>query len=267
MVIDDDAAQLLHGIQKVLEAVIPVGGGFVEKNDAALCKSQLQIAGLADVAHEGLGLFQVAGIRVRVVRVTEATNEGGDVFGLEQDVTHGDEGDLRGFGVLDEILPAIDVVVLKGDGGDVFRNEGVHAAESVPGDEGDHVVLERGQIVKSHPSYLRRTAAGCVRVSPRESANLGLLMIFSKDYIGYLARQTTKHLVAAKMIRTDKPALVDERVTAALIEELSLEDRINEEVRVILEAFQADMLKTGASFPEMFKKVKMELTRKYKAVL
>lgn len=92
-------------------------------------------------------------------------------------------------------------------------------------------------------------------------------MIFSKDYIGYLARETTKYLVTAKMIRTDKPALVQERVTAGLVEELSLEDRINEEVRVILEAFQDDMLKTGASYPEMFKKVKQELARKYKAVL
>lgn len=92
-------------------------------------------------------------------------------------------------------------------------------------------------------------------------------MIFSKDYLGYLARQTTKHLVAAKMIRTDKPGPVDERVATALIDEMSLEDRINEEVRVILEAFQDDMLKTGASYPEMFKKVKNELSRKYKAVL
>lgn len=92
-------------------------------------------------------------------------------------------------------------------------------------------------------------------------------MIFSKDYIGYLARQTGKHLLAAKMIQTDKPALVDERVANALVDELSLEDRINEEVRVILEAFQDDMLKNGASYPEMFKKVKAELARKYKAVL
>jgi len=98
-------------------------------------------------------------------------------------------------------------------------------------------------------------------------ANLFQTMIFSKDYVGYLARQTTKHLVAAKMIKTDKPAIVNERVTAGLIDELSLEDRINDEVRVILEAFQDDMLKTGASYPEMFKKVKQELARKYKAVL
>jgi hypothetical protein len=92
-------------------------------------------------------------------------------------------------------------------------------------------------------------------------------MIFSKDYVNYLARQTTKHLVEAKMIKTDKPAQVNERVANALIEELALEDRINDEVRVILEAFQDDMHKSGASYPEMFKKVKQELARKYKAVL
>lgn len=92
-------------------------------------------------------------------------------------------------------------------------------------------------------------------------------MIFSKDYVGYLARQTVKHLIAEKMISTAKPAILDERVTAAMIDELALEDRINDEVRVILEAFQDEMMKTGASYPEMFKKVKNELARKYKAVL
>ena len=92
-------------------------------------------------------------------------------------------------------------------------------------------------------------------------------MIFSKDYVGYLARQTVKHLVDAKMVETGKPALVNERVATAMVEELSLEDRINDEVRVILEAFQDDMQKAGASYPEMFKKVKTELARKYKAVL
>ena len=92
-------------------------------------------------------------------------------------------------------------------------------------------------------------------------------MIFSREYIGYLARRTVKHLVDAKMIHTDQVALVEEQVAAGLTEELSLEDRINDEVRVILEAFQDDMRKTGASYPEMFKKVKNELARKYKAVL
>ena len=50
-------------------------------------------------------------------------------------------------------------------------------------------------------------------------------------------------------------------MNAAILEELSLEDRINEEVRVILDAYQEDMRRTGASYAEMFKKVKQELAR------
>ena len=60
---------------------------------------------------------------------------------------------------------------------------------------------------------------------------------------------------------------VTERVHAALIDELTLEDRINDEVRVVLEAYSTEMQKTGANYQEMFRKVKSELVRKYKAVL
>jgi len=44
----------------------------------------------------------------------------------------------------------------------------------------------------------------------------------------------------------------------------SLEDRINEEVRVILDAYSEEMRKSGAQYAEMFKKVKTELSKKYK---
>ena len=66
-------------------------------------------------------------------------------------------------------------------------------------------------------------------------------MIFSRDYIGYLARRTVKHLIEAKMITTSDLKATEERVHAALVEELALEDRINEEVRVILEAYSEEM--------------------------
>jgi hypothetical protein len=92
-------------------------------------------------------------------------------------------------------------------------------------------------------------------------------MIFSRDYVGYLARHTVADLIEAKMIRADKVSAVSERVNAGILDELSLEDRINEEVRVILEAYQDEMHRTGAAYAEMFKKVKQELAKKYKAVL
>ena len=92
-------------------------------------------------------------------------------------------------------------------------------------------------------------------------------MIFSRDYIGYLARRTVKQLIDAKMIATSDLKATEDRVNAGLLDELSLEDRINEEVRVILEAYSEEMRRSGAQYAEMFKKVKNELAKKYKAVL
>jgi hypothetical protein len=92
-------------------------------------------------------------------------------------------------------------------------------------------------------------------------------MLFSKEYVGYLAREVTKRLIAGKLIETSSVPATTERVNGALVEELSLEDRINDEVRVILEAYSDEMRKTGANYQEMFRKVKSELVRKYKAVL
>ena len=92
-------------------------------------------------------------------------------------------------------------------------------------------------------------------------------MLFSKEYVGYLAREVTKRLIAGKFIEAEKVQPVTERVNAALVDELSLEDRINDEVRVILEAYSDEMNRSGANYQEMFRKVKNELVRKYKAVL
>jgi hypothetical protein len=92
-------------------------------------------------------------------------------------------------------------------------------------------------------------------------------MLLSRDYVGYLAREITKKLIAGEFIETTKVPQVTEKVNAALLDEISLEDRINDEVRVILEAYSDEMRRTGANYQEMFKKVKNELVRKYKAVL
>jgi hypothetical protein len=92
-------------------------------------------------------------------------------------------------------------------------------------------------------------------------------MLFSKEYVGYLAREVSKKLVASGLIETKAMPVLTERVHAALQEELALEDRINDEVRVILEAYSEEMQKSGANYQEMFRKVKTELVKKYKAVL
>ena len=92
-------------------------------------------------------------------------------------------------------------------------------------------------------------------------------MLLSKEFVGYMARETVKRLVAGQFIETKALPKVTEKVHAAMLDELSLEDRINDEVRVILEAYSDEMNRSGANYQEMFRKVKNELVRKYKAVL
>jgi hypothetical protein len=92
-------------------------------------------------------------------------------------------------------------------------------------------------------------------------------MLFSKEYVGYLAKQLTKKLIEGEFIEAPNTAPVADRINQAIVDELSVEDRINDEVRAILEAYSDEMRKSGANYQEMFKKVKNELVRKYKAVL
>lgn len=92
-------------------------------------------------------------------------------------------------------------------------------------------------------------------------------MLFSKEYVGYLARRVTQKMIAGELIETKDVPAVTAALHSAMLEELQLEDRINDEVRLILEQYDDELRRAGASYQEMFKKVKGELVRKYKAVL
>ena len=92
-------------------------------------------------------------------------------------------------------------------------------------------------------------------------------MLLSKEYVAYLAREVTKKLLASGLVETKEVPALGAKVHSALLDELALEDRINDEVRVILEAYADEMQRSGANYQEMFRKVKTELVKKYKAVL
>jgi hypothetical protein len=92
-------------------------------------------------------------------------------------------------------------------------------------------------------------------------------MLLSKEYVGYVARETVKRLIASEFVETRNAQALTEKVNAAMLDEFGVEDRINDEVRVILEAYSEEMRNSGANYQEMFRKVKNELVRKYRAVL
>lgn len=92
-------------------------------------------------------------------------------------------------------------------------------------------------------------------------------MLISRDYVGYMAGEVVKRLVAAKMIETPSVDGLAQRVRVAMQEEISVEDRLNEEVREILTKHAEEMRRTGVQYQEMYKKVKGELARQRKLIL
>ena len=92
-------------------------------------------------------------------------------------------------------------------------------------------------------------------------------MLLSRDYVGYMAGELVKRLVASKMIETPTSEALTKKIRAAMQDEISIEDRLNEEVRQILTQYADDMRRAGASYQEMYKKVKGELARQRKLIL
>ncbi len=92
-------------------------------------------------------------------------------------------------------------------------------------------------------------------------------MLLSRDYVAYMAREVVKRLVAGQMIETKTEGALAQRVRQAMAEELSVEDRLNEEVREILNRYSDEMRRSGASYQEMYKKVKGQLARERKLIL
>lgn len=92
-------------------------------------------------------------------------------------------------------------------------------------------------------------------------------MHLSRDYIAYLTKQVVSRLVASGVIETKATEALLERFRSTIAEELSVEYRINEEVREILLQHADEMRRTGASYQEMYKKIKNKLVRDRKVIL
>jgi hypothetical protein len=82
-----------------------------------------------------------------------------------------------------------------------------------------------------------------------------------------MANQVVKRLVEGGHIETKAPEAISQRVRQRMMEELTVEDRLNEEVRQILIDHQDEMRRTSVSYQEMYKKVKQQLARDRKLVL
>ena len=94
-------------------------------------------------------------------------------------------------------------------------------------------------------------------------------MLLNRDYVGHMASQVVKKLAEDQQIAIKEkdvdPVIL--KVRNRMMEEITIEDKINEEVRTILTQHQDEMRRAGISYQEMFKKVKGQLARDRKLIL
>lgn len=90
-------------------------------------------------------------------------------------------------------------------------------------------------------------------------------MLLARELVSWLSRQLVQRLSPVTFEATNPAAAVG-LIETVITEELSAEDRLNDEVREILEQYSEYMRREGVSYQEMFRRIKNTLVSQRKIV-
>jgi hypothetical protein len=90
-------------------------------------------------------------------------------------------------------------------------------------------------------------------------------MLLAREFIGYLSRQLVQRL-SPVVIESSNPAAAAEVISQIIEEDLSIEDRLNDEVRDLLDQYSDYMRRENVSYQEMFRRIKNQLMAQRKVI-
>jgi hypothetical protein len=90
-------------------------------------------------------------------------------------------------------------------------------------------------------------------------------MLLPRDFVSYLSRQIVRRLAPAT-IETQYPDRVIALIDSTITDELEAEDRLNDEVRDLLDQYSEYMRKEQIGYQDMFRKIKNTLITQKKIV-
>lgn len=90
-------------------------------------------------------------------------------------------------------------------------------------------------------------------------------MLLAREFIGYLSRQLV-HRLMPRVIETSDPQVAAEHIEDLIDDDLSIEDKLNDEVRDILDKHADQMKREALSYQEMFRKIKNTLIQQRKVI-
>jgi hypothetical protein len=92
-------------------------------------------------------------------------------------------------------------------------------------------------------------------------------MRLTSDEIEFISRKIVKTLVAEGKLEVDSNARVVGDIVRVITDELSVEDRLNEEVREVLMQHASEMERSNVTYTEMFKMLKKKMAREKGIIL
>ena len=92
-------------------------------------------------------------------------------------------------------------------------------------------------------------------------------MRLTPEQIEILAHEIVRRIDDKGLVKFPDREAVTERVTRLLTGDLQVEDRLNDEVREMLNNLSEQMLRQNVQYHEMFKLVKSKLVRERKLIL
>jgi hypothetical protein len=90
-------------------------------------------------------------------------------------------------------------------------------------------------------------------------------MLLAREFVSFISRQLVQRL-APQFVEVTDQQRAGEEIQTVIAEELSAEDRLNDEVREILSQYSDYMRREGVSYQEMFRKIKNTLVAQRKIV-
>lgn len=90
-------------------------------------------------------------------------------------------------------------------------------------------------------------------------------MLLAPEFIDYLSAQLLKRLTP-RIIETNDQAAAVNAIADLIEEDLAVEDKLNDEVREMLEQYSEYMRREGVSYQDMFRKIKNTLVQQRKII-
>jgi hypothetical protein len=90
-------------------------------------------------------------------------------------------------------------------------------------------------------------------------------MLLAREFVDYVSRQIVKKLTPQWIETTDNLVAAD-FIATVVEEDLSVEDRLNDEVRELLSQYSDYMRREGVSYQEMFRRIKNTLITQRKVI-